>query len=123
MATATKAELVTIECPKCCGRKHMEEVAHVANGVCFRCGGAGVAEVKIGSTEAIDAERIKRFADEDARRLAWLRSATEADIRRMNDHQLHAAHQFVAVGVSCSNPTAENLAIYRKVRRVYESRV
>lgn len=42
ISTATET---TYTCPKCHGAKRFPTLAHVADGVCFRCAGAGVVDV------------------------------------------------------------------------------
>lgn len=47
-ATLQSKDLVTIavKCPRCDGRGHMSEFAHVANGRCFLCSGEKTIDLK-----------------------------------------------------------------------------
>lgn len=40
----TKPAAKSIVCPKCYGSKVFRSFSHIADGVCFRCGGAGVVD-------------------------------------------------------------------------------
>ena len=113
MVTTTK-----IECPKCCGRRHMEEVSHIASGVCFRCGGAGVVEIRYTEQQAAEIADQRALTE---RKLTWLRNASVDTLRRLPFVKLNAAFQFAAAGVSCSEPTQENMAIYNKIKRVWDA--
>lgn len=42
----------TITCPKCLGCKRLATFAHIENGLCFHCGGAGTVPAHHGSTSA-----------------------------------------------------------------------
>jgi hypothetical protein len=52
-------------CPKCYGARRFETFAHVEQGVCFRCGGAGVVDAASVTTIAAPApatrEAIKQL--------------------------------------------------------------
>lgn len=44
MNNTTTPTAPSIPCPKCYGAKVFQPFAHIADGVCFRCGGAGVVD-------------------------------------------------------------------------------
>lgn len=46
MKTHTSPAPKMVTCYKCLGAKRFEKLAHIENGVCFVCNGAGVTEAK-----------------------------------------------------------------------------
>ncbi len=46
-----------VPCPKCYGIRRFETLRHVADGVCFRCNGAGVVELTIAECAHREATR------------------------------------------------------------------
>ncbi len=57
-----------IPCPKCLGCKRLATFAHIENGLCFHCGGAGTVPARQGSagtaapvTSAAAVEQLRRL--------------------------------------------------------------
>ncbi len=60
MKTATRK---TMTCPKCDGKKYFECFGHVAQGVCFRCAGAGVVPYRKAKPMAPASEYVIKWAE------------------------------------------------------------
>ena len=76
---------VSYPCPRCDGRKHMSEFANVANGVCFKCGGAGVVYAK--PTKKV----VRPITEYQAQLLALV---TEGDLSNMSFGKLSTLRDF-----------------------------
>lgn len=48
----------TMTCPKCDGKKTISGFSHVANGVCFRCNGAGVVQFRKSTVKPMNQSTI-----------------------------------------------------------------
>ena len=79
---------VSAECPKCIGKKYFPTFAHVANGVCFLCNGAGVIDVA-------NLPPIRETLSEEFHKKArFIMNATDAQWSKMTWKQLNAARDF-----------------------------
>ena len=64
-------------CPKCAGYGFLPSYGHVAEGICFKCGGSGVVKLK----KSLDADLLKAMAIEQQTRLQLIYLA--ARLRRL----------------------------------------
>lgn len=102
----------TCECPKCCGKKYIGGFEHIASGVCFMCGGAGL----IAASRAVSKPAPKsEDAAINAKRRDWLLRATKSDVASMTFEQLHKAVAFAAACVACGESAmGKPLAMLRR---------
>lgn len=77
-ATTKNATPKTMPCPRCDGKKTIEGFSHVANGVCFKCGGSGVVKFRKASPprpmteyQIAVCERIIAITDEELAGLSY----------------------------------------------------
>jgi hypothetical protein len=77
----------TATCPKCDGKKHIDGFGHVANGVCFRCNGAGVVKAcTVKAPPPATAYQVKCAE--------WILNVTEETMATLTYGQLLKARDF-----------------------------
>ena len=99
----------TVTCPKCDGNKHINGFEHIAQGVCFCCGGSGVIQLSAeASRQAEEREAANRAAKiESDRKRRWLLTATDNQLQSLSWLQLLSAWQFASNCLACGEHTLE----------------
>jgi RecJ-like exonuclease len=113
----TMCGTIEVGCGKCEATGTIRSFQHVADGVCFACGGSGKLTV---SREAVQQQAADRAvaAAETARKRSWVLAATPSKLASLPFKKLHSVFHFVAI---CSATGDSDIAaVEPMVRRVFE---
>lgn len=112
----TKPITRTTTCPKCDGNKTINAFNHYANGICFRCNGAGVVKLPLKELKAREVAKQTL-----ATKRSWLLKATDRTLANLKWEQIYEVHQFAVNCVVCGD--TEIARIFPMIKAAFEKAI